>query len=362
MGSPVIPTAYSPFNWNALAYPAFSKGLIHTMETKSVVVTAVANHADPNDPVAVAHSAVTNDWARSYMMDEDEVQYTHEPFSDMYYPVIMGDIDDVVIDTTGPNATDALGSVAFSFYWRHSLKNLLPAQSTGLHVVFDNPCGDQRFTYQIDGHYPSFLGFEDLHQSTPDFESMAQSSSLADLTDRSGSYTGLPMDRDLCPFTLTIYPSTHMEEKYRTTAPIFYSLGAALIFAFVAALFFAYDCLIRREFNAKHQLLEAKRHFMRFVSHEVRTAHNAVCLGLSVLEDEMNRTVAIQAAEDSNNGDALSFSHHDDNNCHRNNGSRLENVTEGSQDGSDDDIRPAELQLEGHRHNVHGWLNLTREI
>jgi signal transduction histidine kinase len=68
-----------------------------------------------------------------------------------------------------------------------------------------------------------------------------------------------------------------------TMAPILFALGAAFIFIFVAALFLIYDLLVRREFNAKQQLLEAKRHFMRFVSHEVRTPLNAVCLGLSVL-------------------------------------------------------------------------------
>jgi signal transduction histidine kinase len=38
---------------------------------------------------------------------------------------------------------------------------------------------------------------------------------------------------------------------------------------------------------AQQQLLDAKRNFMRFVSHEVRTPLNAVCLGLSVLQDEI---------------------------------------------------------------------------
>lgn len=119
MGSPVIPSIYYIFNWNALAYQAFAKGLLYTMESKSVVVTAVANHADPNDPVAVAQAAVTSDWAIPYM---DKSEDTREPFSDMYYPVI-NDIENVVMKTDGPNIT-ALGSVAFSFYWRHCLENI----------------------------------------------------------------------------------------------------------------------------------------------------------------------------------------------------------------------------------------------
>lgn len=79
MGSPVIPFYY-PYNWNGLAYEAFAKGLVNSMETKSVVVTAVANHADPNDPEAVAQAATTSDWAIPYIgQDEDP----NEPFADM---------------------------------------------------------------------------------------------------------------------------------------------------------------------------------------------------------------------------------------------------------------------------------------
>ena len=253
------------------------------MNTKSVVVTAVANHADPNDPEAVAQAEVTSHWAAPYVQDGD-IDPT-EPFSDMYYPVLENAIENVVVVTdanspetnnnnnSGGNYTSpgALGNVAFSFYWRHALKNILPPQSTGLIVVFDNPCGDQHFTYQIDGPDPTFLGFGDLHPKEDRFEEMAQSSSLALLTKSDPSYTGVPMNPDFCPFTLTVYPSIDMERKFVTAEPILYSVFSAMIFIFVAALFFVYDGLVRREFNAKQKLLEAKRHFMRFVSHEVRS-------------------------------------------------------------------------------------------
>ena len=93
MGSPVIPYYY-PYNWNALAYDAFANGLLYTMEHKQVVVTPVANHADPTDPIAVAQALVTSDWAAPYLEPGED---PNEPFSDMYYPV-MDTIDDVVMD------------------------------------------------------------------------------------------------------------------------------------------------------------------------------------------------------------------------------------------------------------------------
>ena len=75
------------------------------METKTVVVTAVANHADPNDPQAVAQAQTTSDWAVPYL---DANEDPSEPFADMYYPVIDS-IDDVLIQVT--EDTKALGSV-----------------------------------------------------------------------------------------------------------------------------------------------------------------------------------------------------------------------------------------------------------
>lgn len=189
----------------------------------------------------------------------------------MYYPIVDA-IDDVVVDASGNKS--AIGIVAFSFYWRRILDGILPKQSTGLVLVFENPCGNQLFTYRIDGHKPIFLGFGDLHD--PRFDP-AQSSTLADLTTDSGiarAYTGLPMNQDFCPFRLTVYASADMYDRYITRSPIYVAVGAASIFIFVAALFLAYDLFIRREFNAKKQLLEAKRSFMRLISHEVRTPLN----------------------------------------------------------------------------------------
>ena len=303
LGSPVIPSEYPPYNWNALAYEAFANGLMYSMETQSVVVTPVANQADPKDAPAVAQAAVTSDWAIPYLDNDEDPK---EPFSDIYYPVLENTGEHVVLNEGRINTT-SLGAVAFSFYWRHTLKNILPTQSQGLVVVFENACnGRQSFTYRVDGKTPSFLGFGDLHETKFDGDSnLVYASTLANLTnymrqdqdtDDDGqigspvsSYTGLPMSPYFCQYTLTVYPSSNMENKYITKTPVWFSLGAAAIFIFVAALFFVYDGLVQREVMAQQQLLDAKRHFMRFVSHEVRTPLNAVCLGLGVLQDEICR-------------------------------------------------------------------------
>jgi len=235
----VIPTYY-PYNWNALAYPAFAEGLITCVETKTVVMTSVANSiSDASDPEAVAQAQTTSDWGQFYLSPEED---SSEPFADFYYPVV-DNIDDVVLH---PDDSNALGAVAFSFYWRHIIRNILPPNSKGLLLVVENPCGSQQFTYIINGENPTFLGFGDLHETKQHYEEMAVSKKLTDLVNHEGTYTGLPMNADFCPYVITVYPSTTMEEKYVTSDPIVFTIAVASIFLFTSLVFLSYDRFVNR--------------------------------------------------------------------------------------------------------------------
>lgn len=64
-------------------------------------------------------------------------------------------------------------------------------------------------------------------------------------------------------------------------------MGSAGIILLTSVFFFIYDALVRRDLGAKKDLLDAKRRFVRFVSHEVRTPLNQVCMGLEVIHDEL---------------------------------------------------------------------------
>jgi signal transduction histidine kinase len=64
-------------------------------------------------------------------------------------------------------------------------------------------------------------------------------------------------------------------------------VGAVCIIVFTSLLFFLYDFFVRQEFNEKRSVLEAKRQFVRYVSHEVRTPLNSVCMGLRLMQEEI---------------------------------------------------------------------------
>jgi signal transduction histidine kinase len=86
---------------------------------------------------------------------------------------------------------------------------------------------------------------------------------------------------------LTLYPNYELFEVYSTNNPAIATGGALCIVVFTCILFFMYDFFVRQEFNSKQAVLDAKRQFVRFVSHEVRTPMNTVCMGLALLLNEI---------------------------------------------------------------------------
>jgi hypothetical protein len=92
---------------------------------------------------------------------------------------------------------------------------------------------------------------------------------------------------DSIRYSLTICPSSDFFDSYSTTNPMVATIGSVCIIVFSALVFLFYDRCVRRVFVIKRDRLEAKRKFVRFVSHEVRTPLNSVCMGLAILQAEM---------------------------------------------------------------------------
>jgi class 3 adenylate cyclase len=241
--SPVVPY-YFPYNWDGFAYDNTANAIRHSMDTLRVVINGVTNLADPNDPVAVEQAAGASSWASAFISeDEDET----EPMSDIVYPIIDS-TNDVTINPDGV-VQPAVGAFALTFYWRDLIQNILPRDSKGVIVVFENTC-DQVFTYRIDGKNSIYMGQGDQHESKYDY--LGTSSTFSDLRNISDSsrgsaaYTGLPLSEDFCSMTLSVYPSEVMEKMYLTSDPAIFTAAAALIFVFTSLVFFLYDWMVER--------------------------------------------------------------------------------------------------------------------
>lgn len=98
-------------------------------------------------------------------------------------------------------------------------------------------------------------------------------------------------------YTLALYPNERLYDAYSTNNPMVATIGAVLAIFFTSLLFFAYDFFVRRDISAKKHLLDAKRQFVRFVSHEVRTPLNSVCMGLTLLQEEIAQSLGFQSTE-----------------------------------------------------------------
>jgi signal transduction histidine kinase/ActR/RegA family two-component response regulator len=154
------------------------------------------------------------------------------------------------------------------------------ANVDGIYVVLSTPT--QVVTYLVEKGIPTCLGEGDFHD--PQFDSVKREGIITSI----GRFANASV-----PYTLTLYPSEKLYEMYSTGNPRIAAMGTVCIMIFTVLMFVAYDCLVRREFNAKQELLKAKRHFMRYVSHEVRTPLNSVCMGLNLMQEEMQSKLSV---------------------------------------------------------------------
>ncbi len=262
------------------------------------------------------------EWIRDYLEPDEEPL---EPISDIYYPIVVEALDNIELheDDLDSESYDGksnkIGAVlALSIYWRDTLRDLLPLGSTGVVIVFENACDVPTFAYEISGPVPRYLG-TGLYNST--FENDPELSIKTDLMDVWGfgiaktSYTGIPVNQDICPFTLNVYPAeSSLEEFLESNDQTVYVVlvlvlsVAVLTIAFTLLFFFLYDRLVRNEIKSKINLLEAKRNFVRFVSHEVRTPLNTVSMGLTLIHQDLKsreRQANRDLDKDSSNNDIV---------------------------------------------------------
>mmetsp|Transcript_8117 Transcript_8117/g.17178 ORF Transcript_8117/g.17178 Transcript_8117/m.17178 type:complete len:96 (-) Transcript_8117:261-548(-) len=90
---------------------------------------------------------------------------------------------------------------------------------------------------------------------------------------------------------MTIYPNDDLFPVYCTNNSRIAALGVVASIAIMALCFFFFDMFVRKEFNNKTDLLEAKRKFVAFVSHEVRTPLNSVCMGPTLMKEEIEAAI-----------------------------------------------------------------------
>ncbi len=182
---------------------------------------------------------------------------------------------------------ELVGYIYGIVYWVEVLSDIFPKDAIGIDCVFgDDDPETQEYTYTLNGGGNAMYFCEgDCHNE--EYDDLMISNTIIDpklLSDGSVSYH------------MTCYPDDDFFQTYQTSNPTIAAVGAFLIIIFTSVLFFLYDYLVRREFRSKKELFEAKRKFVRFVSHEVRTPMNSVCMGLNVLQEEAAMTLGLDVS------------------------------------------------------------------
>ena len=156
------------------------------------------------------------------------------------------------------------GVLVTQIVWTENMNDVFTENSDGIFIVMETPT--QTISFEVVEGNVVYRGIGALHD--PEYEDCK----------REGNIT-LPeyFAPQSTPYKITLYPSEAFYAGYATENPTYATIGAICVMIFTVLMFVTYDCLVRREFNAKHELLKAKRHFMRYVSHEVRTPLNSVC-------------------------------------------------------------------------------------
>jgi len=183
------------------------------------------------------------------------------------------------------------GVIVSMFSWDRIMEKVFTevATATGVHVVLTSE--NKSYTYLADHNTTTFLGQSDYHD--PGMTDYAKKTTLS-------SFSGI------IQYELIIYPTTNFFSVYTTKSPVIALVSAIVAVVFTTFLFLVYDLFVRREFVARHNLLQAKRQFMRFVSHEVRTPLNSVIMGLTIVREEVAALLSRRQQQQSSNTSGIS--------------------------------------------------------
>lgn len=116
--------------------------------------------------------------------------------------------------------------------------------------MIENECG-QKFTYEINGEGTTFKGSFDAHDA--DFDWLFEADEINNVTE-SESFNfreaSIPLNRDFCTYTLTVYPTKELKKQHITFRPALYTAGVALAFVLISAVAITYDCVVQRRLKS----------------------------------------------------------------------------------------------------------------
>jgi len=150
-------------------------------------------------------------------------------------------------------------------YWSEVLMDIFPTDTNGIDCIFED--SNYQYTYTIGKNNTAKLICEgDCHD--PKYDNDNNNDNRFNFKMTTTLVDPNLLSEGSVNYKLTCYPNDHFFETYTTNNPTTAAIGAVAIILVTSLLFFLYDFFVRQEFSAKKDLFDAKRKFVRFVSHE----------------------------------------------------------------------------------------------
>ena len=179
---------------------------------------------------------------------------------------------------------EMVGGIAALLVWDEIFENTFNSEVSGIDCILE--VGADAFTYTVEDGVVRIVGEGDLHDR--DYNHLRRTVVLTD----SQLYSS-----DSPVYTLSIYPTPVFYAVYSTSNPITATVVVIVATLITSLAFLLYDVFVRREFRTKTALLQSKRAYMRYISHETRTPLSAVFMGLFVVENELASCLGFDSAE-----------------------------------------------------------------
>lgn len=207
------------------------------------------NNNDPNAPESFSGAAEASRTTKTavfagmwnvdddgFVIEDDDYDFRTHPAATLYYPVfdkIIGDDKEVV------------AVIDLDVEFGPLFSSVLPENSNHMVVVVESTCS-QVHSYEVAGEEVIYLGPEDVHDRN--FDHMVLQTLLTDFeTTTSGTeYNGADMNKDFCPWVLSIYATQDMEDAHITNRPIAFMMAVLGIFLFTCLVFILYDRIVER--------------------------------------------------------------------------------------------------------------------
>lgn len=168
------------------------------------------------------------------------------------------------------------------------LENMFPPQVTGINAIFETDT--RTITFNIVNGHAILVG--EGRSIDERYLYQQRQVQLADPIEFFSTDDGSNVTKTLL---FSLVPNDEFYQIYRSPGPAIAAVVVVCSILLTILVFLLYDFYVRREFNAKKELLEARRQFMRFVSHEVRTPLNAVSMGLDLMQSEVAQALGFDS-------------------------------------------------------------------